>query len=305
MLGLFYFVGISVVMSLFNSGDALASSTQARFMTLNLCEEGPARGIKGAKKWAELIRKSGADIVGLQEIYDYKRTAGGNHDGEVGDQEFLRALVKELGWNKLNEDTNQNTCVITHFPTNNRQVILPNGRHITPLSIHLTDTPYQVCQLYGCKYDGSPAVSSEAAAIISASSTRTKDLSALLQGFSSTGLETSIIMGDLNEPSHLDWTKAAAQKGLYLLSVAWPTTQLLERFGFHDAFRIRNKNEVKIPGHTYPSPKWPEKYGVPTRIDYIFSKFKSVIDSGVFIQEKDWPSDHLGVWADIAFHSEG
>ena len=79
----------------------------------------------------------------------------------------------------------------------------------------------------------------------------------------------------------------------------WPTSHLLTLLGFDDTYRMIHADEVAKPGHTYPAPKWREKFGISTRIDYIFSKGLKTLASGTFDTLEDWPSDHLGVWADF------
>jgi endonuclease/exonuclease/phosphatase family metal-dependent hydrolase len=271
-----------------------------RVLTLNLAEEGPARGIQGAKKWARLIRQSKADLVGLQEIYDYVKTAGLDHGDEIGDHSFIRALVAELGWNILNENTSSNTCVITRFPTKSKYVVLANEKKIIPVSIHLTDYPYQVCQLYKCVYGDAPFLATAAEAVAGAQATRTKDLAQILKHYTTEELKSVLMMGDMNEPSKRDWTHRAVAHGLYRMSVPWPTTAFLEKFGFHDVYRVKHTDELKHPGHTYPAPQWHDKFGIPVRIDYIFAQQEhAVIDSGIFFVPDGWPSDHMAVWADI------
>ncbi|MNE77134.1 hypothetical protein D3C80_1734240 [compost metagenome] len=59
------------------------------------------------------------------------------------------------------------------------------------------------------------------------------------------------LTGDFNEPSHLDWTKRAAEAGLCQLKVEWPSTKSFTSIGLKDAYRTIYSNEVKYPGKTW------------------------------------------------------
>ena len=289
-----------------------------RALSLNLCEEGPARGRHGATRWAMLILYSQARIVGLQEIIDKTRNS---------DESFilLRHLIHEL----TNHDPHKNewkiafvqldsqysTCVLTSYSlTCEGEILLPNGRKLYALSVHLNDSPYQVCQLLEhCDYgDGAQSLKIEKEIISSAIAARGEQITSILDEIKN--YSDTLLFGDLNEPSHLDWTHEAARNNVYPMSVSWPTTQIIESYGFHDTYRLfhKNKNVVVTPGTTYPSPFWKEYTGIPVRIDYIFTAEspRQIKNAGVFdiskvkqteMKEKIWPSDHLGVWADISY----
>jgi hypothetical protein len=62
------------------------------------------------------------------------------------------------------------------------------------------------------------------------------------------GAEPFFVLGDLNTPSHEDWTEATSKlhNGL---TVPWPTTKLLKEEGqFEDAFRIVHPRVAEHPG---------------------------------------------------------
>lgn len=89
-----------------------------------------------------------------------------------------------------------------------------------------------------------------------------------------------IMGGDLNEPSHLDWT--VATKDLYDhqgLIIPWNTTKLIEDAGLKDAYRDIYPNPLTHPGFTYPADcphvpikklAWAPEADDRDRIDYIF-----------------------------------
>ncbi len=85
--------------------------------------------------------------------------------------------------------------------------------------------------------------------------------------------ETVVVTGDFNEPSHEDWTEAAAQRGMdrwvknptgrpLRFKIAWAGSVALKRAGLHDAYRTVFADEVAKPGNTWTPPY---KTGLPGR----------------------------------------
>ena len=132
------------------------------------------------------------------------------------------------------------------------------------------------------------------------------------------------LLGDFNEPSHLDWTEHYAKNGsdrwvdnptgtALRLPVQWPGSVLLENIGMVDSFRQVHNDEVKQPGNTW-TPPYPSQtpgrrpYGdqVLDRIDRIYHHGNNVqVLSAEVVGEKGdtsdivikgrWPSDHRAV----------
>ena len=132
------------------------------------------------------------------------------------------------------------------------------------------------------------------------------------------------LVGDFNEPSHLDWTENYARNGSdrwvnnptgtpFRFPVRWPGSVLLQNIGMVDSFRQFHTDEVKKPGNTW-TPPYPERtqgrrpYGdqVLDRIDRIYHHGENVkVVSGQVVGEKGdtsdiviqgrWPSDHRAV----------
>ena len=132
------------------------------------------------------------------------------------------------------------------------------------------------------------------------------------------------LVGDFNEPSHLDWTEHYAKNGSdrwvdnptgtpLRLPVQWPGSVLLENIGMVDSFRQVHNDEVKKPGNTWTLP-YPSQtpgrrpYGdqVLDRIDRIYHHGNNVqVLSAEVVGEKGdtsdivikgrWPSDHRAV----------
>jgi endonuclease/exonuclease/phosphatase family metal-dependent hydrolase len=132
------------------------------------------------------------------------------------------------------------------------------------------------------------------------------------------------LVGDFNEPSHLDWTDYYAKNGPdrwvdnptgipLRLPVRWPGSVLLENIGMVDSFRQFHTDEVKKPGNTW-TPSYPERTPgrrpyrdqVLDRIDRIYHHGNNVkVVSAQVVGEKGdtseieikgkWPSDHRAV----------
>ena len=86
--------------------------------------------------------------------------------------------------------------------------------------------------------------------------------------------EPVFLVGDFNEPSHLDWTQEAANAGLnFGMKVNWPTSRAVANAGLVDAFRQLRPDEIGDRGETwtpgYPAPILdPDE--VHDRIDFVY-----------------------------------
>ena len=138
------------------------------------------------------------------------------------------------------------------------------------------------------------------------------------------GKRAIFLVGDFNEPSHLDWTEYYAKNGPdrwvdnptgipLRLPVRWPGSVLLENIGMVDSFRQFHADEVKKPGNTWtpPYPKQtpgrrPYRDQVLDRIDRVYHHRINVKvasaqvvgekgDTSDIVIEGRWPSDHRAV----------
>ena len=118
------------------------------------------------------------------------------------------------------------------------------------------------------------------------------------------------ITGDFNEPSHRDWTTAAADANQCPLCVEWPSTKAVEDAGFVDAFRAVHPDPIEHPGRTWtPTTKVTDPNDRHDRIDFVFvhgttaqvKSIKLVGESGEFadIVVEPYPSDHRAVVAEV------
>src|SRR5690606_28516103 len=112
--------------------------------------------------------------------------------------------------------------------------------------VHLAPYPYQPYDIR----DGN--ITTEAQAIAAARAARS--MTGVLNGMSSALASGApvFLTGDFNEPSHLDWTQAAANAGLnFGMKVDWPTSRSVVSAGLFDAFRTLRPNEVTDRGETW------------------------------------------------------
>lgn len=109
-----------------------------------------------------------------------------------------------------------------------------------------------------------------------------------------------ILGGDLNTPSHLDWT-AKTRKIHNNLVVPWYSTKVLQDIGLVDTYRTLNPNPITHPGITWHTKGENDDH----RIDYIFYKspklkaiksesYKVFFDETIKLNGKEilYPSDH-------------
>ena len=93
----------------------------------------------------------------------------------------------------------------------------------------------------------------------------------------------TILVGDFNEPSYLDWTEAAAKSGRHPIKVAWPSTKAFAAIGFLDSYRRIYPDEMAHPGFTWtPTTKPDDAKDHHDRLDYVVTPY---------------PSDHRAVTA--------
>lgn len=137
-------------------------------------------------------------------------------------------------------------------------------------------------------YDGStwkpcpvPATAREALER-NARSCRDEAVAALLRSADDDEREgcVSIVGGDFNEPSYLDWCDATRHLfDHHGLAVPWPQTLRLAEAGFTDCWRALYPNPVTHPGFTFPADNpdvpverltWTPAADERERIDYVF-----------------------------------
>lgn len=125
-----------------------------------------------------------------------------------------------------------------------------------------------------------------------------------------------LILGDFNEPSHLDWIEETKEAHCGM-AYDWPVSKLLLASGFKDAYRIVKPDPKLYPGVTWSTvQKLMEDNKTRSepqdRIDFIYYRGDGIrpIDASVYsgskliaplphIDNNDWPSDHFSVISDF------
>lgn len=276
-------------------GDASAITV----MSFNIYRGGTMRG-QPLSQTAKVIQEAKADIVGLQEMRSPK--------GDNTEQ-----LAKLLGWN-------HHASIFTRYEIVERKsdgikVRLPLGRHAYIFNLHLPSNPYQPYQLLEIrpkwhKHWDTPFLKTEAEAIEAAKKARGEEIARLLRHVRSLPDHDApvFIVGDFNEPSHLDWTETAAATGRHPLKVEYPNSKEMAKAGFTDAYRRVYPDEMQKPGFTWSPMYSPDD---PTthhdRIDFVYFKGRGVtVTDAKVIGENDenadivvapYPSDHRAVVA--------
>ena len=176
-------------------------------------------------KVTEAIEASGADVVGLQE-------AEGN----------TRKVARALGWPYWSDRLH----VVSRYPLIDPPeargeyvlVQLRPGEVFALANVHLTSDPYGPYALR----DGR----SVNRVLALERRVRLPEIRATLRRMPG-GIPT-LMTGDFNTPSHLDWP-----------TVPWPVTEALARAGFQDTYRAAHPDAAAMPGITwtfgYPFPR--------------------------------------------------
>ena len=280
-------------------------------MSYNIHRGGVVMRKQPLSQTAKVIQSAQADIVGIQETRSPR-----------GDK--LEELAKLLGWNH-----DMGSCIVTryeiveHFKGGKDykggiKVKIASNKHAYVFNLHLPSHPYQPYQLLGIrpkwhkhKFD-IEFIKTEAEAIKWAKKARGREVTKLLRQIRSISDKQApvFVVGDFNEPSHLDWTARAAKAGRHPIKVEYPHSLAMTQAGFADAYRTIYPDEMKNPGYTWSSFY---KFDDPTthhdRIDFVYFKGKGIKLNEVKIvgeNRKDadivispYPSDHRAVVADF------
>lgn len=262
-----------------------------KVMSYNIYVGGAAYG--PLSRTVSVIQAAQADVVGIQEV-----------------RGSAKAIADALGFYYHGFDSD--VAIISRYPVSD---VLSQGvrLHVSPtqdaflFNVHLTAFPYQPYDIR----DG--LITTEAQAISQASATRGAETTALVNTMKpakATGLPV-FLTGDFNEPSHLDWTQAAANAGLHFgKKVAWPTSSAVVNAGYTDSFRqlrpdvINDRGNTWTPGSPAPTVAANE---VMDRIDFVYYAGQNVVpqssltigynaaDPDTDIGVQPYPSDHRAV----------
>ena len=260
-----------------------------------------AGGGKSVPATAQVMKESGADIIGVQESSSRK---GVNNAVYIADS---------LGWYSYARDAGRTVIskhAIVDTSANGKGVKIKIGekQFVWMFNIHLIYCPYEPYQLNGIEYCSAPLLQTAEEAVASAWKSRGEEVEAVIADINDVKKEgyPIFLTGDFNEPSYLDWTSRAAQAGLCKMAVEWPATKTFQtQAGMTDSYRALYPDEVKNPGHTWTS--YTPKEGVAElmdRIDFVLFRGKVKVKSSTIIGEnsscsdigfENYPSDHRAV----------
>ncbi|SMO52401.1 Exonuclease III [Saccharicrinis carchari] len=272
-----------------------------KIMTFNMFHGGDAGGQPMSKSIA-VMRAAEAGIVGVQESHGY-----GDPRSDLSAQ-----MAGNMGWRHV--DQGSYDAIMTKYTieetSNNKMAVkikIDKDKFLWIINCHLMYIPYQPYQLNNKKYGDYPFLSTEEEAIAAANKTRKKEVDKLVKIVEEKIKDgwPVIVTGDFNEPSHLDWTQAAAAAGIKKIKVEWPSTRAFTNIGMKDAYRSYRPDEVKYPGNTWTSFDSPGE--IHDRIDFIFyiGDQLELISAEVVgesldkadIAVQNYPSDHRAVVA--------
>ncbi|MDX1404554.1 MAG: endonuclease/exonuclease/phosphatase family protein [Woeseiaceae bacterium] len=269
-----------------------------------------------------VLQTLNADVFALQEVRAESAVCDPD-DCLPGERGVARELAQAIGYH-LHEQSAQNdllwaNAILSRYPLRS---VLPqelgvvldvNGESVYVFNVHLTDYPYQPYQLTGIAYGDAPLLDDAAAAVAAAENARGAAVDRLLKVSAELPeAALTIVCGDFNEPSHLDWTRRAAESGRQPLTVPFPASRKLADAGFVDAYRASWPDEVAYPGLTWTSLPVPDPHQEHhDRIDFVYLKGKAVrvMDAAVAgesgetadIVIQPWPSDHRAVLVRVSY----
>jgi endonuclease/exonuclease/phosphatase family metal-dependent hydrolase len=301
-----------------------------RLMTFNLWNSG--ENVKdGMQKIVNHILEVNPDIAALEEIesteilYNITTMLGPPWIGTCNEQGYPdTAIITRHKFMTINDSTAdhlwQNGATRSKI-----QMIVSGGQQVIVnfWALHLaweTYGPYAACNKAVTE---TIQIESAEAYLGGSSPGRIQNAHAIVsdpyfqQNLAEADREPMFVLGDMNTPSHLDWTSDLKAKhcGWEFL---WPATKIFYMAGLTDAYRTVNPDPGTMPGNTWSTVTpytdgWQGMIPEPQdRIDMIHYKSTQwvPVDAQVYVgaepiipkpnyQQNDWPSDHASVYADF------
>lgn len=314
-----------------------AKPTTLRVLAVNIWFGGTA--VPGGRALvAEAIRRTKADVVLLSES---------------GDATADLAATLSAGGQRWYHASSPDTGVLSRFPIVGsavmpfvtKAVIDLGGRQVAAYAAHLEYRWYATYlpRGYGAGVPtgpysgwdllpGGPVTDAGTVLDVNAASGRPQVIADVIADAKAEQARRRAVLigGDLNEPSLLDWTRAAATTQDHQgLVVPWQSTALLREAGYVDAYRAMYPNPVTHPGTTWPISNeavgtdqltWAPEADERDRIDYVFASPTAglrLLDAGrvgtggtIVRNERvvertddyralfsNWPTDHQAVLA--------
>ena len=262
---------------------------EINLMAFNIYHGGHELGEQvGVNRVVEVIKESGADIIGMIETYG----AGPEIADALGYYFYLRS---------------SNLSIMSKYPIEQTwDMFQPFNTCAATIRISQTQTINYV----NLWLDYRPITDEQVKARLSVEEieaqelpTRYRELNAILddmQPFFEQRDVPIFVSGDFNSGSHLDWTEEAKHlfEG-YVLK--WPTSVLMEQKGFKDSYRELYPDPVKYPCLTWSTMS---KLDIQYRIDFIYylgDKVKAVRSEMLDKHPVRFPSDHAAMITTFKF----
>ena len=228
----------------------------------------------------QAIRAAGADVVGVQE-------PEGN----------LRRIADVAGMSYTDETLH----LMSRYPIYAVErggirfgyVAVGPGRVIAIGNVHLPSSPYGP-ELVRDGKTAAQVLANERATRLGAIRPYVGSLARQARA----GVPT-LLVGDFNSPSHLDWTPAAAAaRPQVKYPLRWPVSAALERAGFRDSYREVYPDPVLRPGITWTSGTPPPRIRrreTLDRIDWVTVNGPATTLTSRLVGEPNGPDVDLGV----------
>lgn len=267
-----------------------------RVLDWNIWHGGLHLGDVGVDRVIELIDKSGADIITMQEAY--------------GSQ---NRIADEIGYNLNTRYDKDNLAMFSRFTiepfksaepfkSNPGIIRFPNGNKvfINNAWLRYAYNPEYTSQFPDKGLDTKKWIQED-------STFSLVDVRNILNNDIAPNVDDKtpiIIAGDFNSFSHLDWTDAAKDKHNGYGKIDFPTSIFMKENNFIDSFRELNKHEVERAEGTFAV-----IYGhlQTSRIDFIYYQPNNIkaISSKIIRTSPEiddvWPSDHAAVVTTFEF----
>lgn len=223
--------------------DSRNNKKYLKVLQWNIWHGGRHLGKDGRERIIDLIKKSGADVVTMQEGY--------------GSQEMI---AKAVGFNLQTPSPDDNLCLFSRYPiqkistknpfySNPAIITLPHGKKVYVNACWLR---YAYRPEYTCYYANYGMNTHRWA--VEDSTLALADMKRLLENDLIPYADVSmpvIIGGDFNSCSHLDWTHKAAPIHFGYVAEELPVSRYMLDKGFKDTFREVNPDELERGEGTY------------------------------------------------------
>ncbi|WP_164699571.1 hypothetical protein [Pseudomonas sp. BRG-100] len=228
------------------------------------------------------------DHARLKDIVDYMNTKAG---GEIYKHTLHGTTATISKYDMLDTKSNGIAAGGSSFVIDLDSNGVASSGDIHFDTIHTNDKKYAAYLPRGASNDGpTPGkITTDLAVIkhVNLESGRKEAITAVINSHENSAYNklAHVIVGDFNEPSHLDWVDST--KNLYDhngVIYAWDTSKKLEAKGYTDSYREIHSNPVKDPGHTWGGPAYEVGNKSWTsaddrdRIDFIYYKDGEKID---------------------------